>query len=321
MKVLANDGIHETGKIKLEKAGATVHTDHLGPEELLNKLGQYDVLCVRSATKVTKEVIDAGTSLKIIARGGVGMDNIDIPYAESKGIKVVNTPAASSNSVAELVFGHLLNMTRFLAKTNRVMPEHGATDFKALKKACSKGTELNGKTLGIIGIGRIGKETARIAVGMGMNIMVHDPYVQEAEINVSFHEALGQGDVSIRIKTVSKEDVLKQADFLTLHIPGGGETVIGEAEIQMMKKGSGIVNCARGGVVDEKALKSALDEGHLAYAALDVFEKEPPVYTDILKLENVSLSPHIGAATVEAQERIGLELADHIISTLGSKAS
>ena len=321
MKVLANDGIHETGKLKLEQAGATVDTDHLGPEELLNKLSQYDVLCVRSATKVTKEGIDTGTSRKIIARGGVGMDNIDIPYAESKGIKVVNTPAASSNSVAELVFGHLLNMTRFLAKTNRVMPEHGATEFKALKKACSKGTELYGKTLGIIGIGRIGKETARIAIGMGMNILVHDPFVQETEINVSFHEALGQGDIAIPIKTVSKEEVLKNSDFVTLHIPGGGETVIGESELNTMKSGSGLVNCARGGVVDEKALKTALDNRHLAYAALDVFEKEPPVYTDILTLENISLSPHIGAATTEAQERIGLELADHILSILGSKAS
>lgn len=318
MKIQANDGIHEAGKKKLEEHGFEVNTNFLNPEELAEQIGSIDVLIVRSATKVRKDLIDKATNLKMIGRGGVGLDNIDVEYAESKGIKVVNTPAASSSSVAELVFAHLFGVVRSVPMLNRELPKNPTEDFKALKKAASKGIELKGKTLGIIGIGRIGKETARIAIGAGMNVQAFDPYITKATVFIEFHQALGLNEVEVNIPMVSKEELLKTSDFITLHIPGGGEVVIGEEEIAMMKDGSGLINCARGGVVSELALNNALNSGKIKYAGVDVFESEPPVNTDIFDHENISVTPHIGAATQEAQERIGLELADKIISELGS---
>ncbi|MBI1306080.1 MAG: 3-phosphoglycerate dehydrogenase [Bacteroidetes bacterium] len=316
MKILANDGIDAAGKALLESAGHTVQTESIPQQDLNNRLNDFDVIVVRSATQVRKELIDAAPNIKIIARGGVGMDNIDVEYAKSRGIHVVNTPAASSNSVAELVFGHLLSALRFLNYTNRIMPNEGDSKFKELKKECAKGKELFGKTLGLIGMGRIGQETARIALGLGMNVVAHDAFVEEVSIKIKLHPALGMEGPSVSLKSQPLEAVLSEADFITLHIPGGSGNLIGEKELAQMKKGAGIVNCARGGVVDEKALKAALESGHLSFAALDVFESEPPVYTDILSLRNVSLSPHIGASTVEAQERIGIELAEKINSLL-----
>jgi len=317
-KVRANDGIDPAGQALLEKAGCEVLTDHLSPEELMAEAHELDALLVRSATQVRQDLINNCSKLKVIGRGGVGLDNIDVKYAESKGVAVVNTPAASSASVAELVFGHMFGMVRGLQKTNRIMPERGDSEFKALKKACSKGTELSGKTLGVIGAGRIGRETARLAVGCGMNVLFSDPFVDEVELKLSFHPDVLVKPITLHFKTVSKEELLRNSDFVSLHIPGGGEVVMGEAEFDMMKDGSGIVNCARGGVVSEKALLSALNSGKIAYAGVDVFESEPPVDMSLLQHDNVSLSPHIGAATREAQERVGVELAEKVIERLHS---
>lgn len=313
IKILANDGLAQDAVDQLTAAGYEVDTKNQSENELENNIHNYQALLVRSATKVRKALIDKATNLKVIGRAGVGLDNIDVDYAKSKGIEVINTPAASSISVAELVFGHILSGNRFLSMTNRVMPNEGDTKFKQLKKDSSKGTELFGKSLGIIGFGRIGREAARIGIGMGMNILAFDPFVQEAEIVLKLHPALNIEDPKVSIKTVSKEDVLKNSDFITMHVPGGQEYVIGAKELEMMKEGSALINCSRGGTLDEKALKIALDNKHLSFAALDVFEQEPPVYTDILKINNISLSPHIGASTQEAQKRTGLELAEQLI--------
>lgn len=313
-RILVNDGIHPRGKEILEQAGFEVDTNHIPQEELLTKLNNYDAILVRSATKVRKELIDATPNLKLIGRGGVGLDNIDVEYAKEKGIPVINTPAASSNSVAELVFAHLLSSIRFLNKTNRQMASNEFGRFKELKKESSKGQELFGKTLGVIGFGRIGRETARIAIGAGMNVVAHDPFLESAEVELKFHPEIKMDSVKIPVPVMSKDELLAKSDFVTLHMPGGGKTVIGEHEISMMKKGAVLVNCARGGVVDEKAMNEALNTGHLSAVGLDVFETEPPIYMDFFTRDDVSLSPHIGAATSEAQQRIGEELAQKIIA-------
>jgi D-3-phosphoglycerate dehydrogenase / 2-oxoglutarate reductase len=316
MRVLANDGISKAGIDTLEAAGFQVDTTFLEPVELADRINDYDVLLVRSATKVRVELIDKATNIKIIGRGGVGMDNIDVEYARSVGKHVINTPAASSNSVAELVFAHLTGMCRFLPQMNRAMPDKGASDFKTLKKSASKGKEIYGKTLGIMGIGRIGKQTARIAVGAGMKVIAYDPYLDSAEVDLQFHPDMNLDAIKVPIKMVSKEECLEQSDFISMHIPGGQEPVLQSSDFDRMKDGAGLIHCARGGVVDEAALKAAIESGKLAYAALDVFENEPNIDAAILKYGNVSYTPHIGAATTEAQDRIGLELADQIISLL-----
>lgn len=316
MRILANDGISNAGIDKLQSAGFEVDTNYLTPEELENKINDYDVLLVRSATKVRKDLIDIASNIKIIGRGGVGMDNIDVEYARSIGKHVINTPAASSNSVAELVFAHLSGMCRFLQQMNRAMPSQGSTDFKQLKKSASKGTEMFGKTLGIMGIGRIGKQTARIAIGAGMNVIAYDPFIDSAEVEIEFHPSMNLSNIKAPIRMVSKEEILKSSDFISMHIPGGQEPVLNSADFELMKDGAGLIHCARGGVVNEQALKSAIESGKLAYVGLDVFENEPNIDSDILKYDNVSYSPHIGAATTEAQDRIGIELADQIISIL-----
>jgi D-3-phosphoglycerate dehydrogenase / 2-oxoglutarate reductase len=314
MKILANDGIDESAKIALEAKGFSIQTQKIAQEELPHRINEFDVLLVRSATKVTKEIMDAAPNLKLVGRAGVGLDNIDTAYAKEKGVTVVNTPAASSTSVAELVFAHLFSICRLLQYTNREMPENGMSQFNDLKKVASAGVELKGKTLGILGFGRIGRETARMAYGLGMNVIAYDPMMSEGTVEITFHPESEIPTISKTIKTISKEDVLKQADFVTLHIPGGQGYVIAAAELAMMKKGAGLINCARGGVVCEADLIEALNSGHLAYAGTDVFEKEPPINGDILKLRNVSLSPHIGASTAEAQKRIGDEMAEQIIN-------
>ena len=237
------------------------------------------------------------------------MDNIDVDYAREKGLHVINTPAASSASVAELVFAHLYGSVRFLYAANRDMPLDGDSKFKDLKKAYAKGTELRGKTLGIIGFGRIGQEVAKVAIGCGMKVIASDPFMEKATIDLSFFD--GQ-TASFTIETIAKEEVLKQADFITLHVPAQKEYVIGKNEFTLMKNGAGIVNAARGGVIDEVALIDALDKGKLSFAALDVFENEPKPAIQVLMNPRVSLTPHIGAATQQAQDRIGTELADQI---------
>ena len=318
MKILANDGIDAAGKALLENAGFTVDTNTVAQNDLAGRIAEYDVILVRSATTVTREIIEAGSRLKIVGRAGVGTDNIDKVAAKERGVAVINTPAASSVSVAELVFAHLFGLVRSLHKSNRRMPNEGVSKFKDLKKEYSKGSELKGKTIGIIGFGRIGQETAKIAIGAGMKVIAHDPIIEKADLELAFHSAMNIPTLTIPIIMISKEELLKNADFISLHVPKLDKPVIGEAEIAMMKQGAGIINCARGGVVDENALAAGLKSGKIAFAGLDVFENEPPLDDTMLKFDNVSLTPHCGASTEEAQERIGIELAEKIISHLKS---
>ena len=315
MIVLANDGISKNGVEELEAAGFEVRTVNVAQEQLENYINNENisVILVRSATTVRQALIDACPNLKVIGRGGVGMDNIDVDYARSKGLHVINTPAASSESVAELVFAHLFSGVRFLYDSNRNMPLEGDSKFKVLKKAYAKGTELRGKTLGIVGFGRIGQAAAKIGIGLGMKVIAHDPFMDKASVVVPFFD--GQS-LSFNIDMLTKNKVLQQADFVTLHVPAQKEFVIGEAEFNMMKDGAGLVNAARGGVVDEVALLKALDSGKLAFAGVDTFENEPKPAVQVLMHPKVSLTPHIGAATTQAQQRIGSELAAQIISIL-----
>lgn len=313
MKILANDGIDPIGKKLLEEAGIEVDTQNIPQEELASKLNAYDGITVRSATKVRKDLIDACPNLKIIGRGGVGMDNIDVEYAKSKGVAVENTPASSSLSVAELVFTHLFNGVRFVYDANRKMPVEGATQFNNLKKAYAKGSELRGKTIGIIGFGRIGKETAKVALGLGMDVLAFDLYDVPSTLSL---ELSGGISVDVPVKKVSFDDLLAQSDFISLHIPFTEKPVLGKAEFDKMKAGTGVVNCSRGGTIDEDALIEALNNGQVSFAGLDVFDNEPTPRTDLLQHPKVSLTPHIGASTNEAQERIGVELANLIIKRL-----
>jgi D-3-phosphoglycerate dehydrogenase len=312
MKVHANDGIAKSGITVLEKEGFEVITSKVPQEKLIEYINkdQINALLVRSATKVRKEMIDACPSLKIIGRGGVGMDNIDVEYARSKGIKVINTPAASSHSVAELVFAHLFGMARFLNQSNREMPLEGDTKFQSLKKAFAQGVELRGKQLGIIGFGRIGQATAKIAIGLGMKVAAYDPFIEKMDLELTF---FNDQKVSFTIQTQTKEEVLKSSDFVSIHVPAQDTYVISTNELKMMKEEAMLVNAARGGVVDEVALLKAIESGKIASAAFDVFENEPIPDVKLLMNSQLSLSPHIGAATVEAQERIGVELANQII--------
>ncbi|MDB4094275.1 D-2-hydroxyacid dehydrogenase [Flavobacteriaceae bacterium] len=315
MKILANDGISQSGIDDLTAAGFEVLTTTVAQEQLENFINTENIvaLLVRSATTVRQDLIDACPGLKIIGRGGVGMDNIDVEYAREKGLSVINTPAASSESVAELVFAHLFSGVRFLYDSNKTMPLEGDTKFKNLKKAYAKGTELRGKTLGVIGFGRIGQATAKMALGLGMKVIAFDPFLEKTTLSLSFYD--GQ-TVDFEIKTVSKETVLKESDFITLHVPAQKDFVIGKPEFDLMKDGSALVNAARGGVVNEVALVEALDSNKLSFAGLDTFENEPSPAVQILMNPKISLTPHIGAATNQAQDRIGSELASQIISIL-----
>ena len=316
-RILANDGIDATGKSMLEKAGFEVVTKKVEQENLTNEINKYEGIVIRSATKIRKDLIDQCSTLKVIGRAGVGMDNIDVEYARQKGIAVVNTTAASSQSVAELVFAHILSCARNLAKTNRVMPVDGNAQFKSLKKESSKGIELKGKTMGVVGFGRIGQACAKIALGCGMKVVYFDPYLPNTSVFFELNEDYNIRPLEIPFASEKKlEDLLYSSDFVTLHVPSGDKPMIGEKELAIMKSSAGLVNCARGGVVDEKALKIALENGKLGFAGLDVFEVEPPVYEDILKLDKVSLSPHIGASTNEAQERVGIEMAERLLAEL-----
>ena len=311
IKVLANDGISKAGQDLLEKAGYHVNTTKIPQEELASKLNEYDVILVRSATKVRKELIDACPNLKMVGRGGVGLDNIDVEYAKSKGVDVVNTPAASSQSVAELVIGNMFITSRFLHQANREMPTKGASEFKTLKKSYSKGMEVKGKTLGIIGLGRIGRAAASMAMGLGMKVLAHDPYVDKSEIVV---EGFGNHIIKVPINTVPKAVVLAASDYLTLHVPSSDKPVLGAEEFAQMKDTAIIINAARGGVVDEDALLNALNNNTLGGAALDVFVGEPTPRQDLLNHPKIALTPHTGASTKEAQDNIGIELAEKIMA-------
>ena len=315
MKVLANDGISDSGIKALEQGGFEVITTKVAQEQVAKYINANDVkvLLVRSATKVRKDIIDACPGLQIIGRGGVGMDNIDVEYARENGKHVINTPGASSESVAELVFSHLFNGVRFLHDSNRNMPLEGDTNFEGLKKAYANGIELRGKTIGIVGFGRIGQAVAKMALGLGMKVIAADTFLEKATIKVDFFT----GDsISIDIVTQPLEEVIAESDFISLHVPAQKGYVIGAAEFSKMKDGVGIVNASRGGVIDEVALIDALDAKKVLFAGLDVFENEPTPEIKILMHPSISLTPHIGAATLEAQDRIGTELADQIYNLL-----
>ncbi len=316
MKVLANDGLDKSGVEALAEKGFEVITTKVPQDFLAGFINDHQIrtVLVRSATKICKDLIDACPSLEIIGRGGVGMDNIDVEYARSKGIHVINTPSASSESVAELVFAHLFTGARFLEDSNRKMPLVGDSEFAALKKSYEKGIELRGKTIGIIGMGRIGQEVARIALGLGMRVIAADNNVGKASIKVKFYNSQF---INVDIETEPVEDVLKHADFITLHVPAQSEGyMIGKPQFEMMKNGVAVINCSRGGVIDEKALIEALDSGKVSFAGLDVFENEPTPSRAILNHPKISLTPHTGASTLEAQDRIGLSLAEQICSIL-----
>ena len=315
MKILANDGISLKGQEALTNSGFEVITVTVAQEQLIDFINKNEIagLLVRSATKVRKDIIDNCPSLKLIGRGGVGMDNIDVAYAKEKGLHVINTPAASSESVAELVFAHLYGGVRFLYDSNRNMPLEGERNFKKLKKSYAKGIELRGKTLGVIGFGRIGQATAKIALGAGMQVVFYDPYIETAKISLDFYD---NQKVVFNLDGISKEELLKVSDFISLHVPAQKDYVIGSSEFASMKEGVGIINAARGGVIDEVALIESIEKGKVAFAGLDTFESEPNPEIKILMHPNISLTPHIGAATAEAQDRIGLELADQIKSLL-----
>ena len=315
MKILANDGISQSGIDALTKNGFDVITTNVVQEQLAGYINENKVsgLLVRSATTARKELINACPGLKLIGRGGVGMDNIDVDYAKSKGLHVINTPAASSASVAELVFAHLYGGVRFLYDSNRSMPLEGETNFKGLKKAYAKGAELRGKTLGIIGFGRIGQEVAKIGLGCGMKIIASDTILEKATIEFVFFD---NQKVDFEIKTQSFEKVLKESDFISVHVPAQKNYIFSKKEFSLMKDGAAIVNAARGGVIDEVALNKNINEGKISFAALDTFENEPKPEITLLMNPKISLTPHIGAATNEAQDRIGVELADQITEIL-----
>ena len=316
MKILANDGISESGKNKLEEYGFEVDLTKVSQEQLVSYINENEIstILVRSATQVRADIIDNCPSIKIIGRGGVGMDNIDVEYAKSKGVKVINTPAASSKSVAELVFSHLFGCVRFLHESNRSMPLEGDTKFKELKKSYAGGTELSEKILGIIGFGRIGQEVAKIAIGVGMKVIFYDKFNEKADIKLDFFD--GQ-NLSFKLKSSTFEELLNNSDYITVHIPASKEYIIDSDQFAKMKNGVGLLNLSRGGIINEEELIKNIESGKISFAGIDTFEGEPSPSMKILMNSNVSLTPHIGAATGEAQDRIGVELADKIKDILG----
>lgn len=317
MKVLANDGISASGVSALKNAGYTVITDKVEQGDLIDYINKenIEVLLVRSATTARQDMIDACPGLKLFGRGGVGMDNIDVQYARDNGRTVVNTPAASSQSVAELVMGHLFAISRFLNDSYKKM-ETG--DFSTLKKNYGKGVELRGKNLTIVGFGRIGQSLAEYAIGCGMNVTAVDMYTEPRKLTIQ----LGNGvSASATITPItSLEEGIKNADYISLHVPkqADGSAVISKKEFTMMKDGVRIANAARGGVINEDDLLEALNSGKVAGIALDVFENEPNPRKDLLNHPKIACTPHIGAATGEAQDRIGTELASLIIEKFGT---
>jgi len=318
MKILANDGISTEGVVALEANGFTVVTENVPQEQLIETINKenYVALLVRSATTARKDLIDACPNLKLIGRGGVGMDNIDVDYARSIGRHVINTPGASSQSVAEMVFGSLFSLSRSLFHSHRMMPVNGVSEFKVLKKKYGKGQELRGKTIGIVGFGRIGQSLATYCIGAGMKVIAVDMQTNPVKVPLQIN---GIGDLEVIVKPEGTlNEVIGELDYISLHVPkqANGEAVIGEAEISKMKNGVILVNAARGGVIDENALLKGLDSGKIRACALDVYENEPKPRVDLLENEQIAATPHIGAATTEAQTRIGLELAEQIVKLL-----
>ncbi len=300
-KILVSDGIEKSAAEELKKMGHVIVDKSCTPDELLRQVQAVDAMIVRSATKVTREVIDSALKskrLKLIIRGGVGVDNIDVSYAEANGISVTNTPNASSLAVAELAIGHMFALARYIYISNVSMRD-GKWDKKKYE-----GIELSGKTLGLIGFGRIARETGKMAKAIGMKVI--------------YNSRSGRKDGCEEFEYVPMEELLANSDFISLHIPYDKEqgTLIGQKEFEKMKDGVFLVNCARGGVVDEEALLSALNFGKVAAAALDVYEQEPTKNERLCMHDKVCLTPHIGASTIEAQERIGKEIVEIIKSRL-----
>lgn len=295
MKILIADGISPYGQEILKKNGIDFQIQHYEHDELLKMISEYDGILVRSATKVTKDIIDAGKNLKLIARGGTGIDNIDHEYARSKGIPVLNTPGANSASVAELVFAHMFALARFIPQANITMRK-GEWNKKAYK-----GYELAGKTLGIIGFGRIGQIVVRMALAFGMKVLVYDQMDTQTDLEVNI---------------VSKDELLRESDFITLHVPKEAQNTIAKAEFELMKPTVFIINTSRGGVVNENDLLEALQSGKIAGAGIDAFLNEPTPNPELVNHPNVSVTPHIGASTKEAQDRVGIQIAEKIVALL-----
>jgi D-3-phosphoglycerate dehydrogenase / 2-oxoglutarate reductase len=318
MRILANDGISPTGINKLENAGYIVDLEKVDQNNLINEINlkNVEIVLVRSATTVRQEVIDNCPNLKLVGRGGVGMDNIDVDYAQKKGITVINTPLASSQSVAELVMGKLFSISRFLNESYKNL---GNDNFSELKKSFGKGIELRGKTIGIIGFGRIGQSLASYALGCGMKVIAISKEKETIIIQLPDIQGLNSISTEIKVETNLLEH-LPEMDFISLHVPKqtDGTAVFGAKEFEFMKNGVRIVNASRGGVIDEDALLTALDSGKVAAAGLDVYENEPHPRKEILNHPKIACTPHIGAATIEAQDRIGEELADLIIAKFGT---
>jgi len=315
-KILANDGIDKAGKEILIAAGIEVETNKIPQEQLMTELKKYDGILVRSATTVRKDLIDACPNLKLIGRAGVGMDNIDVVYARDKGLRVINTPEASSQSVAELVFAHLFNGVRYLHDANRRMPNVTTKDeFDVLKKKYSSGLELKGKTLGIVGFGNIGQSVARMGLGIGMNILPFKLRAADVKIEIDFFGRMTDAKFMLTMKCVPFERLLAESDFITLHVPfpKGASPILSKREFDQMKDGVMLVNTARGGAVHEGDLLNALNSGKVAFAGLDVFEGEPLIKEELRNHDNISLTPHIGGSTKEGQERIGVEIATKIV--------
>ncbi len=310
VNILANDGLDKAAIEKLGANGYTISSEKYSQEDLPKHIHDFDVVIVRSATKIRKPEIDNASKLKLVVRGGVGIDNIDAHYAESKGIKVCNTPLASSHSVAELVFAHLFSGARSLQQSNRQMNLSGVTLFKELKSSYSKGVELKGKTLGIIGFGNIGMEVARMALSLRMNVLAFDMFPKKVDLKINFSN---DQFLSFPIQTIDKDELISKSDFISVNVSGKDE-VLNKNDFEKMKKGVGIINCARGGVVNETDLLDYLNNGKISFAGLDVFANEPTPREDLLKHEHISLSPHVAASTQEGQHRIGEEVADIIIN-------
>jgi D-3-phosphoglycerate dehydrogenase len=319
MKILANDGIDAIGKAAIEALGCEVHTNKIAQHELIAAIQkeQYAGLLVRSATTARKDLIDACPSLKFIGRGGVGIDNIDAEYARSKGITVFNTPASSSQAVAELVMACIFAAARGIYDAGKNMRQADASQFEALKKQYSKGFELKGKTLGIVGLGRIGKSLAEYAIGCGMKVIACDRNLTE---NATLTFSIGAETIQVTIPVLPLNELLSSSDIVSIHVPKqpGGAAVIGKDEFLHVKKGAVLVNTSRGGVIDEKLLLQHLNDATVRAACLDVFDGEPHVNPELLSHPAVICTPHIGAATLEAQARIGLEIAENIKSILAS---
>lgn len=312
MKVLANDGISKAGQTLLEEAGIEVIINKVFPDQLPKFINEnhIDVLLVRSATQVTRDLIDDCPGLKVIGRCGVGLDNIDVDFAQEMGIVVLNTPGAPTRSVAELVFAHFFALARNIHEANRLMPLEGDIHFKSLKKSLANAVELQGKTLGVIGMGRIGTEVAKIGISLGMKVLCYNRTPKESQIAIEFFD--GQ-KLEFKLESIDFEEVISKSDFLSINTSQTDEYLIDEPQFEMMKDGVFIVNASRGGVINENQLLEFIENKKVAGAALDVFEHEPSPEISLLMNPALSLSPHLGGSTIDAQEKIGIEIASRLI--------